>query len=168
MQLTLLNFKCFFKQPIYCVTLNPGVTLGPPSSRRGVTVFFFFKQHFSPMLFIVNVAPNIRTYEVNILTDLTLRQPQAKAHRWGKTCTCSHCGLDSHEQLRKSLVAVSIFSQLHCRHQPQWMWYSHRTNHSSSVWPEKWPNEGKALRERWMEHLSDVKWSVFFVKLELF
>lgn len=36
----IVKFQVFFKQSIYCVTLNPGVTLGPLSLRQGVTDHF--------------------------------------------------------------------------------------------------------------------------------
>lgn len=38
--LDIVKFQVFFKQSIYCVTLNPGVTLGPRSLRQGVTDHF--------------------------------------------------------------------------------------------------------------------------------
>ncbi len=33
----IVKFQVFFKQSIYCVTLNPGVTLGPLCLRQGVS-----------------------------------------------------------------------------------------------------------------------------------
>lgn len=36
----IVKFQVFFKQSIYCVTLNPWVTLGPHSLRQGVTDHF--------------------------------------------------------------------------------------------------------------------------------
>lgn len=36
----IVKFQVFFKQSIYCVTLNPGVTLRPLSLRQGVTDHF--------------------------------------------------------------------------------------------------------------------------------
>lgn len=45
----IVKFQVFFKQSIYCVTLNPGVTLGPLSLRQGVT------EHFTKQLSQVRV-----------------------------------------------------------------------------------------------------------------
>lgn len=36
----IVKFQVFFKPSIYCVTLNPGVTLRPLSLRQGVTDHF--------------------------------------------------------------------------------------------------------------------------------
>lgn len=39
----IVKFQVFFKQSIYCVTLNPWVTLGPHSLGQGVTDHFILQ-----------------------------------------------------------------------------------------------------------------------------